>query len=193
MRVSSLLLAGACVAAPSAAAASCPEPDRPDDPACEPRAGMLRPGAAAHLFAPRDRDLGTFVGGGVVLGLLDWSTPRDTAGPGLGRVDLEALVLTQTGPSTAPKTAWVWDLGATLSFEKNPSRRFLVPYYAVHLGGQQVAGLGHRMFVDGRLGLYLVHVGAFSLDASGGYLLPFTDAASRAGVRAALSATIGWW
>jgi hypothetical protein len=153
----------------------------------------LRPGVLGRVFVPRDRDLGTFVGGGVVLGLLDWSTPRDTAGPGLGRVDLEVVVSSQTGPSSAPKTAWVWGLGAALSFEKNPSRRFLVPYYAVHFGGQQIANLGHRLFVDGRLGLYLVHVGAFSLDASGGYLVPFTDASTRAGVSGNVAATIGWW
>jgi hypothetical protein len=179
--------------APQVARASCPEPERPNDPICEPRAGLMAPGAEARLFVPRGGQLGPFVGGGLLLALVDWSTPRDTPGPGVGRLEAEVAILSRTGGDGWPKTAWSWGVGPTLSFEKNPSRRFLIPHYGVHLGGVDAAGLGHHLLVDGSLGLFLVQTGALSINASAGWVVPFHDAATLSGLRAQVGALIGWW
>jgi hypothetical protein len=177
---------------PGQAWATCPEPERPNDPVCEPRVNMLRPGVHGRVFAPLERDLGTFLGGGLTLALLDWSTPRDTSGPGLGRLEVEASVMAQTGGAAgAPSTAWAWGVGPALSFEKNPSRRFLVPHYAAHLGGVRLEGSDHHLLLDASLGLVLVQTAPFTLDLSGGWVLPFRDPDTLSGFRAQLSAMIG--
>ena len=60
---------------------------------------------------------------------------------------------------------------------KNPSRRFLVPYYGLHFGGIEVSERGHRLLVDGSLGLFLVQIAGLSIDASAGWVVPFREAA----------------
>lgn len=171
--------------------AACPEAGLPNDPVCEPDAAMFRPGALAATYIPRGDGTGSFVGGGASISLFDWAIHRSAGGPGFGRIAADLAVLTDV--ELGSRKAFAWRFGPSLSFESNPSRRFVIPFYAVHLGGLSVerAG-GHRAFVDGGLGVALVRTHAFLVDLEGTYAVPFASTATWAGFRGQLTASIGW-
>jgi hypothetical protein len=89
--------------------------------------------------------------------------------------------------------ALTWFTSALVSIEKNPSRRWLIPYFGPSFGELLPSFGDHRFFVDGTLGAYLYQTPAFSLDARGSYVFALSSSNSLSGPRAELSATISLW
>jgi hypothetical protein len=178
------LIAMSVLVASADARAECPT--TPDDPVCRPWSAVLLPTAYAGVYAPQSGP--TFVGGGVEAIWLAWSDNSAAFGPSQGRIRSSVGVY-----SGDDATLVMWRTGAQVGFERNASRQYLIPYFAVDFGGFYTEGTGRRWFVDGGLGLYLVHRRGVILDAEVTGLLPFQHADDLGGFTSRLALSFALW
>jgi hypothetical protein len=185
---SAAFLAGCLAAiAPLSASAKCPKTDPADD-LCEPITSFLMPSVAGAAYFPHAAG-GPYFGGGVELALLSWTSNNDAFGPSQGR--LRATFTYLAGPDN--RTVALYHFGGLVSFERNASRRFLIPYFSGAIGGLYQTELGAHGAIDASLGLFLVHTRSFVLDVEGGAELPFTAVEELIGGRMQLTAGFALW
>ena len=166
-------------------------PTTPDDAVCRPWSAMLLPTAFAAMYAPHGLD-GTFYGGGLEAVLLAWNDNSDAYGPGQGRVRIDVAYLTSTSAMTTGGMA-MYRGGAQLAFERNASRSYGIPYFAADLGGLWSDATGRRWYVDGGVGLYLIHRRNVIVDLEVTGVLPFRDPGTLGGVRSRLGLSFALW
>src|SRR5262245_50233105 len=159
------------VGAAAPAAASCP--DETDRTLCRPISSLLVPTAIGLSYFPGG-DLGVWYGGGVELVGLTWGDSSAAFGPSHGklRFDIGLLRSNKDGFGTMVQ----YRGGFQVSFEKNPSRRWLIPYFAGDLGGMWFRAKGSEPFVGAGVGAYVYYSARLIVDVGGGWLLPFDDA-----------------
>ena len=173
-------------------------PTTPDDAVCRPWSAMLLPTAFAAMYAPHGMD-GTFYGGGLEAVLLAWNDNSDAYGPSQGRLRIDVAYLTSSAPGDASTGAMatggmaMYRGGAQLAFERNASRSYGIPYFAADLGGLWSDATGRRWFVDGGVGLYLVHRRNVIVDLEVTGVLPFRDPGTLGGVRSRLGVSFALW
>ncbi len=150
---------------------------------------FLVPGLGYVFFAPQARWLGRFHGLVVELTLFEWLYRNDRRGPSHGRVTAKAaLGFADRRPSPELGSLTV---GFDLSFERDPGRRFLVPYYGLDLGALQV---GDTVFhVYPYVGVRLWASRALWLQLQGGYVLPGARLDELRGWQAGASASVSFW
>ena len=163
-------------------------PTTPDDATCRPWSAVLLPTAYGGMFAPKEGPM--FYGGGVEAIWLLWSDNSEAFGPSQGR--LRSTVGVYTGEDDAG-TLVMWRTGAQVGFERNASRQFLIPYFAADFGGFHSDGTGRRWFVDGGLGLYVLHRRSLILDVEVTGVLPFRQADQLGGVTSRLALSFALW
>lgn len=185
--VASCLLLSA-LAAPALADGDCPRVTAPQDPVCRPWAGLLLPTVFAGVIAPRG-DLGTWMGGGLEAVLFAWSDNSSAFGPSQGKLRFDVGVYRSSKDDLGLLTSYRG--GAQVSFERNASRSWLIPYFAVDLGGQWRDE--HHGFVDGGGGLYLLHRRSTIIDLEATYQIPFSQTDDLAGLRVRLAASFALW
>ena len=178
----------AIAASGGAARAECPT--TPDDAVCRPWSAMLLPTAFGSLYAPHGLS-GTYYGGGLEAVLLAWSDNSAAYGPSQGRVRIDVSYLTSTAMRTPGMV--MYRGGAQLAFERNASRSFLIPYFAADIGGLWSDATGRRWYVDGGLGLYLVHLRSAIVDLEVTGFLPFRDAGTLGGITSRLGLSFALW
>jgi hypothetical protein len=159
------------------------------DETCIERNIFLMPGAFATYFQPNAR-LGPFFGGGVQLAPFQWSHNNDRFGPSQGGIFMQAALLES---QTTGGVLALFDVGATASFERNASRRWLIPYYGGAAGGLAQATLGKSGYVYPFAGLHVFWHRDLMVDAEGGYHFPFEDIDRARGPRAQLTARFSLW
>lgn len=183
----SLLLPTFAFAIP-AGAEQCAGADDTSD-VCIERDIFFMPGVHGVLFAPAS---GTdpFLGGGVQFAPLHWSHNNDRFGPSQGALYGQVSLLSSP---QSPGALALWDAGFSLSFERNSSRRWMIPYFGATLGA-----LSHTELPDA--GYTYPHAGAhffwhhhLVLNAEGGYHFPFAHVDSVRGPRAQISARFSMW
>jgi hypothetical protein len=169
------------------ARAGCPHV--PTDEVCTPWTAMLLPTAWGTVYAPKDL-MGTWYGGGLEIALLTWSDSSHALGPSHGklRFDIGALTSSQAGAGTMA----LYRGGAQVSIERNAARAWLIPYVAADVGGLHTDASGTRGFVDGGLGVYLLHRRALVIDLEETYLFPFR-ASDVSGFRTQLAVSVALW
>jgi hypothetical protein len=163
------------------------ESDASDD--CIPRNIYWMPGVTSSVFQPSG-NLGTFYGGGVQFAPFQWSHNNDNFGPSQGTMILQASLL-KSPRSTG--TMALFELGATASFERNSSRRWLIPYFGGTVGALTQSELGTSSYMYPLLGGHLYWHQNLMIDAQGGYHFPFQDVDRMRGPRAELSMRISMW
>jgi hypothetical protein len=170
-----------------AARADCPT--TPDDRVCRPWTALLVPTAFGELYEPHD-DKGPWVGGGLEAAIA-WSDNSPAFGPSQGklRFDIGALGSTQADQGTMA----MYRGGAQVSFERNASRDWLIPYFAADLGGLWTKETGSRLLADGGLGVYILERRAAIVDLEVDIVLPFTNAGQLGGVRTQLAVSYALW
>src|SRR6185503_12180005 len=99
---------------------------------------------------------------GLEVALLTWSNSSETFGPAMGKLRFGVMMMTGSESELTP--AYMYRGGTLLSFEKNPARTFLVPYFAGDIGGLHLHRVGGRLFIDGGIGAYLIYTPHFMLD-----------------------------
>lgn len=181
-----LAIAFVLAAAAPARAEDCPT--RPDDAVCRPWSAVLLPTVYGAYYAPNH---GTaYAGGGLEAVLLAWSDNSPAFGPSQGRIRFDIGALRGLDMDT---TLVMYRTGAQVAFERNASRAFLIPYFAADFGGLWSDATGRRWFVDGGLGVYVVHRRSFILDLEATGVLPFRGADDLAGVAARLALSFALW
>jgi hypothetical protein len=170
-----------------AAHAECPT--TPDDPVCRPWSALLLPTAYGQIYVPRQG--GTFYGGGLEAIFLAWSDNSSAFGPSQGRIRADVGLL--TGGDMGAGEIVMYRMGAQVAFERNASRSFGIPYFAADFGGLWSEATGRRWFVDGGLGLYLLHRRGVIIDVEVTGLLPFQDPGKLGGVTSRLALSFALW
>lgn len=94
---------------------------------------FLLPGLGYSIYAPRDDANTVFHGLNLEVVIAAWIHRNDNRGPSHGRVYLNAELLNATGINVP--LMFAYSAGLSLSFERNPQRTWLIPYYGVELGG----------------------------------------------------------
>jgi hypothetical protein len=176
----------AVLAASATANADCPT--TPDDAVCRPWSAVLMPTVFGAFYAPH-RLGSTWAGAGVEAILLAWSDSSPAFGPSHGKIRGDIAWL--GGDMSASMV--MYRGGAQVSFERNPSRRWLIPYFAVDVGQLWTDATGFRGFVDGGVGAYVVHRRGVIVDLEVVGLLPFHDPATLGGVKTRLAASFALW
>ncbi len=165
-------------------------PSTPDDAVCKPWSAILLPTAFAMMYAPEGGN-GPWFGGGLEAVLLAWSDNSAAFGPSQGRLRFDIGALGSTKMETG--TMVMYRGGAQVSLERNASRAWLIPYFDVDVGGLWTNATGSRAFVDGGLGVYLLHRRSAIVDLEVDGLLPFKDASQLGGVRSQLAVSFALW
>jgi hypothetical protein len=178
----------ALLLAPAVARAGCPH-DLPNDPVCDPYVAILMPTVVGEAYFPKDAG-GPYFGGGVEIDFVSWSSNNDGYGPSHGRFYASAALL---GSSAESRRLVLYRLGGVVSFERNASRRFMIPHFGVALGGLWETQLATRALVDTSFGFYVVHTRRFVLDAEAGLVLPLSAADQLVGPRTQLTASFAFW
>jgi hypothetical protein len=170
-----------------AARAECPT--KPDDATCRPWSALLMPTAIGVVYVPHDAN-GPYVGGGVELSYT-WSDNSPASGPSQGKLRFDIAALAGTAMDASVMA--LYRGGIQTSFERNASRRWLIPYFEADIGGMWMRGIGGHPYVDGGLGLYLVHARRVIVGVDGAGVLPFSDVNKLGGVRASLALSFSLW
>jgi len=150
---------------------------------------MLMPTLIGVVYAPNDAG-GPYVGGGLEIAYT-WSDNSQAFGPSHGRVRLDIAALDGTAMNSSAMV--MYRGGAQVSFERNASRRWLIPYFAADVGGLWTSSLGRRGFVDGGLGVYVVHRRDVIVDLEADGILPFSHVEQAGGVRGTLALSFALW
>jgi hypothetical protein len=186
--IAALTAGAAMTAAERAARAECPT--TPDDPVCRPWSAMLLPTAFGTVYAPHGMP-GTFYGGGLEAVLLAWSDNSSAYGPSQGRLRIDVAYLTSSAMDTGGIA--MYRGGAQLAFERNASRSWAIPYFAADIGGLWSDATGRRWYVDGGVGLYLVHLRSAIVDLEVTGVLPFREPGVLGGVSSRLGMSFALW
>lgn len=182
-----LLAALTITAVVSTARADCPT--APDDRVCRPWSAILLPTIEGGIYAPRRGD--PAYGGGVEAVLFAWSDNSQAFGPSQGRVRFDIGVY-RGDPMTLGSMVR-YRTGAQVAFERNASREWLIPYFTIDLGGMWSELIGRRWFVDGGIGVYVIHRRTVIVDLEATGVLPFREASSLGGVAGRLAASFALW
>jgi hypothetical protein len=151
---------------------------------------MLLPTGFATVYAPRGID-GTFYGGGLEAVLLAWSDNSNAFGPSQGRLRIDVAYLTNSAMDTGGMA--MYRGGAQVAFERNASRAWAIPYFAADIGGMWSDATGRRWFLDGGVGLYLVHLRSAIVDLEVTGVLPFREPGKLGGVTSRLGLSFALW
>lgn len=161
-----------------------------DDPVCRPWSAIFLPTAFGVMYAPHDAS-GPWYGGGLEATLLAWSDNTPAFGPSQGRLRFDIGALRSSAMDAG--TMAMYRGGAQVSFERNASRRWLIPYFDADIGGLWTKGTGSRAFVDGGLGVYILHARSLIIDLEVDGVLPFSDPSKLGGVRSQLALSFSLW
>ena len=186
MRTSILIL----VLLLSATAFARPCHDEDEREVCGERDIFFMPGGQAVLFAPHAAGVAPFWGGGVSITPFLWSHNTEHFGPSQGTVFLQASLLRS---ASSPSTLALFEGGLTLSFERNSSRRFAIPYFGFAFGGTLHDELGNAGYVYPMGGVHLFWHKNVVLDLQGGYHFPFESVDVLRGPRAQAVAQFSLW
>jgi hypothetical protein len=165
-------------------------PTTPEDPVCRPWSAMLLPTGFGTVYAPHGID-GTFYGGGLEAVLLAWSDNSNAFGPSQGRLRIDVAYLTSSAMDTGGLA--MYRGGAQVAFERNASRAWGIPYFAADIGGMWSDATGRRWFVDGGVGLYLLHLRSAIIDVEVTGLLPFREPSKLGGITSRLGLSFALW
>jgi hypothetical protein len=150
----------------------------------------LKPGARYSFHQPVQSDLGAFHGVAIEGLLVDWASPGDDFGAGYGRVYFTMDLLASTrGLGTLQSYAG----GLALSLERNPMRDFLIPFWAMEIGGVTHPRTGKEFAVQPNLGFYILAHRRLTMDLAAGYLVTAGHFRELHGLRVRAGLTVSFW
>lgn len=122
-----------------------------------------------------------------------WVHQNEKRGPSHGSVYIDFDVLFSSAQNV--DAAFMPLIGFDLSLERNPARRFLIPYFGMEGGAlfqKQTSTLG---LLTPFFGIHFYATRNFEIGVKAGYMLPFTSEqfSQVAGFRGRLSADLAFW
>lgn len=150
------------------------------------------PGVGYSVYTPRAAAVGdVFHGLALEIVIAAWIHRNDNHGPSHGRVYINAELL--DSDVKARPLLFTYAAGLSLSFERNPTRSWLVPYYGLDLGGMVHQELGGLFQTTPHLGVHLFSNPNVFVGARAGYRLVPSRIDSLAGFHASLTADVTIW
>jgi hypothetical protein len=157
---------------------------------------FFMPGVGYSLWVPGDATTyGVFNGFSIEFLGVRWVHQNDKRGPSHGRVYLDFDVLFSSGAAAHTDPAFMPVLGFDLSLERNPARRFVIPYFGLDGGALFQKQIGTLGFVTAFGGVHLYSSRNVEIGLKAGYMLPFTSEqfGQVAGLRARFTADVSFW
>ena len=152
----------------------------------------LLPGVYYSMYRPADRaTYGSFHGVSLVLVPLAWIRRNDNRGPSHGRLTLKADILDST--KSGVPALLLYAAGLDLSIERNPSRRWLVPFFGVDLGGIVQKDIGHHFQAMPHLGVYAWASRNIFVSVLGGYAITVSQLEALRGWRLSAGLNLTLW
>jgi hypothetical protein len=161
---------------------------------------FVMPGVEYALYVPNDSPpmaggpkLGVFQGASIQFCVWCYVHRTDKRGPSHGRVYINFdLLAPMVQNSSALFNATV---GFNLSWERNPSRRWLIPFFGSELGIWYQKATETLGIAIPYVGWYLWSTGNFSITARAGVVLPFSSyrLEQLVGLRAGLGVNLAFW
>jgi hypothetical protein len=155
---------------------------------------FFMPGVGYALFVPGDpMTYGVFNGFSVEFLAVRWVHQNEKRGPSHGRIYVAFDVLFSTHSAVDP--AFLPLLGVDMSFERDPGRRFLIPYFGLEGGAIFQKQTGTLGLMTPLLGLHVYSAKNVEVGLRAGYMLPFSSEqfGQVAGLRARLTADVAFW
>ncbi len=132
---------------------------------------FFMPGLQYSGYGPNAQSTwGSFHGVSAEFLLYAWIARNDNRGPSHGRVyiDFDVLFSTRTGV----RSAFLPSIGLDLSVERNPQRRFLLPYFGMETGGLFQKDINSLWMIVPFVGVHLFSSANVFVNTSVGYVLP---------------------
>ncbi len=144
------------------------------------------------MYTPRNAAVGDVLHGLTLeIVIAAWINRNDNRGPSHGRVYINAELL--DSDVKASPLLFTYSAGMSLSFERNPVRSWLIPFYGLELGGMVHRDMGGLFQTTPHLGVHLFSNPNVFLGVRAGYRLVPTRIDSLAGFHAALTADVTIW
>ena len=122
---------------------------------------------------------------------VQWVHRNDNVGPSHGRVSLKADLLFPASDPADP--AIIYAMSLALSLERNPERSWLLPYFAVDVGGLYQKQLGNAAMVTPALGVHVFQNRNVFISVDAGYLLALPALEKLHGPRVTVSGNFTLW
>ncbi len=152
----------------------------------------LLPGVRYAAFVPVDSaSLGILHGVSLELAPITWVHRNQNRGPSHGRVYLTADLLSSTLPDAG--LTLVYGAGFSLSIERNPQRRWLIPMYGAELGGIIQPQVGNKFQLTPYAGLHLWSSRNVFVNLNAGYLIAPAELERLRGWKASLGIDLTLW
>lgn len=155
---------------------------------------FFMPGVGFAFWLPGDvSSYGVFNGFSIEFLAVRWVHQNEKRGPSHGRIYVDFDVLFSTHSAIDP--AFVPLLGFDMSFERDPGRRFFIPYFGLEGGAlfqKQTTTLG---LMTPLAGIHVYSARNVELGVKVGYMLPFTSEqfGQVAGLRARAALDVSFW
>jgi hypothetical protein len=150
------------------------------------------PGVQAMTYWPRQsiKDNG-YEGISVECVSTAWAHRNNRHGPSHGRVYVDLDLLFPA--SGHGGNMYAYTLGADLTVERNPSRRFLLPYFGAELGGIHSSSLGNYFIIVPQAGVHVWADRNLWVNVAMGYVLPGRDLDHLSGAWAKAGLNLSFW
>lgn len=152
----------------------------------------LMPGVGYSVYAPSDRDtFGTFQGVSLELLIGTWIHRNENRGPSHGRVYVNAEIFDSSDSDVA--NLFAYSFGFSLSFERNPQRKWLIPVYGLELGQVFHETFDSRFQATPYFGFHVFSDPNLFVSARGGYRMVPSDMEHVGGLHAGANLNFSVW
>ena len=156
---------------------------------------FFMPGVQYSLWAPEARDeLGVMQGVSIQYLIAAWIHRNNNYGPSHGRVYIDLDLLRS---SVLSDLGFIYSLGFSLSFERNPKRQFLIPYFGLEFGGVYQKPDDQKKIHTAQIcplgGLNLWADQNIFINVTVGYMIPFSHLEDLRGLHVKAGLNFSFW
>ncbi|MBN3036316.1 MAG: hypothetical protein JW861_12090 [Bacteroidales bacterium] len=132
------------------------------------------PGLGYSLFVPKEAD-STGLFNGIAVNYLIYSKMYQNNEPGPSIVRFYTKLSIMKSDEKPIRDLFCYSVGLSFSFEKNPKRAYLVPFFGLEFGGLSQSQWGTTGQFTPTLGLHVVSKRNLFINIQGGYVYPITN------------------
>ena len=131
------------------------------------------PGLGYTFYQPKGHD-STGVFNGIAVNYLIFANMAQNNNPGPSHLRLYTKLSIVKSSKKDINDLFCYSLGLSLSFEKNPKRSYLVPFFGLEFGGLSQSQWGTTGQFTPTLGLHIISKRTLFINIQGGYVYPIT-------------------
>ena len=132
------------------------------------------PGLGYTFYSPKGSD-STGIFNGIAVNYLIYAKMYQNNKPGPSHVRLYTKLSIVKSSEKDISDLFCYSFGLSFSFEKNPKRSYLVPFFGLEFGGLSQSQWGTTGQFTPTLGLHLVSKRNLFINIQGGYVYPITN------------------